>query len=128
MTDIDRRGLIKGAIATATFAAVAAPGPLFAIGINPDLFIFDGRLAQARTAALEYRAAGIPVLDRQEMDLGNAWRTHIPERLMGGAGRIAGMTLWVDSYICETFGRDLGLGMSRSAGRQGMPIYHWLLQ
>lgn len=127
MTGIDRRDVLRGTMATAAIAAFGAPAPIFAATARPAIFIFDGRSAQARDAALAFRRDGIPILDRMEIDLGHAWRSHIPAHLAGG-GMIAGLTLWVDSYICETFGRELGLAMGREQGAPGTGLYKWSLR
>lgn len=123
---IDRRGLMKAAFAGAVL--VGLPAKLMAKDISPQLFIYDGRFPQALAAAKEWQGRGVAVLDSQAQDLGHAWREAIPKALAHGGG-IAGMTLWVDSFVCETFGRDHKLAMNRVAvgGADGGNLQHWML-
>lgn len=125
MIFIDRRGLIKGAIAGA--ALVGMPASLQAMTSRTRLFVFDGRFAQASAAAMEWQAKGIETLDREKIDLGHAWRDVIMERI-GPGGGIAGLTLWVDSFICETFGRDHGMSMQRESASPGKELRAWVMR
>lgn len=125
MNGIDRRGAVLG---TATaLVALAIPKPLLALGPRPALFVFDGRIARAREAAAAFGAAGVTLLDRERHDLGQAWHSRIPAILREPGGSIAGLTLWVDSYICETFGREQGLAMRREAAAAGDELHTWVL-
>jgi hypothetical protein len=108
-------------------AALAVGGPLRAAGAGPALFIFDSRIARAREAAAAYRAAGVPALDRNRHDLGQAWRGRIRHLVEARRGSIAGLTLWTDSYICEAFGRENGLAMWRSPIVPGDDLHAWSL-
>lgn len=123
---IDRRGLMKAAFAGAVL--VGLPAPLFASAATPRLFIYDGRFAQAVAAAKEWQAQGVAILDSQTQDLGHAWRDTIPAMLALGGG-IAGMTLWVDSFVCETFGRDRKMAMKRTGpgADTAAPLQRWIL-
>lgn len=120
---LDRRSAIGGTLAAA--AALAIPARLAAQPRLPGLFVFDGRFEQARLAAAEMERAGVPVLDREAMDLGQAWRGPIASRLQGRP--IAGITTWVDSYICEVFGAEHGLTISRAPVETGATLNPWVL-
>jgi hypothetical protein len=126
MNAIDRRSLMIGT--TSLMAALALPGGLAANPIRPALFITDSRIAAGRGAAQDWRAAGVRVIDRANEDLGQAWHSAIPVILQAGQARIAGLTLWVDSYICETFGREHGLAMERTAMVPGDTLHAWMLK
>lgn len=125
MRSIDRRGAIIGT--ATTLAALALPTRALAGDRRPALFVFDTRMAKAREAAAVYGAAGIPLLERGRTDLGQAWRTQIPEILLARGGPVAGLTLWIDSYICETFGRESGMVMRRQPGAPGDDLHAWVL-
>ena len=122
---IDRRGAILGS--ATTLAAFTLPAPLLAGDARPALFIFDGRMVRAREAAAAYGAAGVLLLERGDIDLGQAWRSQIPEIVRARGGPVAGLTLWVDSYICETFGRESGMAIWRQPGAPGDDLHAWLL-
>ena len=126
MSGIDRRGAIRRT--ALVVATLALPASLFAGATRPALFIFDGRIARARRAAATWQAAGVPVLDRMQEDLGRAWRRRIPAAAIGRAGAIAGLTLWVDSYICESFGRENGMAMQRDPLLADDPLHGWVLR
>jgi hypothetical protein len=122
---LDRRRAI---VATATtLAALSLPAPLLARGASPALFIFDARIARARAAAAAYAAAGVPLLERNAEDLGQAWHERIPRTLRASRGPLAGLTLWVDSFVCETFGREDGMVMRREPGRPGDDLQAWIM-
>ena len=125
MNGIDRRTAVIGT--AAALAALAIPTPLLALGPRPALFVFDGRIARARESAAAFRAAGVALLDRERHDLGQAWHSGIPSIVRERGGSIAGLTLWVDSYICETFGRERGLTIRREAVRPGGELHAWVL-
>lgn len=125
MRSIDRRSAMVGT--AATLAALALPTPLLAGEARPALFIFDRRMARAREAAAAYGSAGIPLLERGDTDLGQAWRSQIPKIVGARGGPVAGLTLWVDSYICETLGRENGMTMRREPGAPGDDLHAWLL-
>ena len=126
MSGIDRRGAMR--CTALVVATLALPAPLLAGATRPALFIFDGRIARARRAAATWQAAGVPVLDRTQDDLGRAWRSRIPAVAVGRAGPIAGLTLWVDSFICETFGRENGMAMERYPLLAADPLHPWVLR
>lgn len=126
MIRTDRRGAIR--TTAAALAALAIPAPLLAGGSRPALFIFDSRMPGAAVVAQHWRAQGVPVLDRMAVDLGHAWRGDIAQQLRAGGGSVAGLTLWMDSYICETFGRDFGLALRRAPAGAAAPWQHWELQ
>lgn len=124
MSGIDRRGLLKGAVAGA--ALVGMPATLHAMSSSTSLFIYDGRFADARATAAAWEAKGVKTLDGQANDLGHAWRGEIADHLRAG-GRIEGMTMWVDSFICETFGRDHGMKIARERLNSGQQLHQWVL-
>lgn len=126
MIRIDRRTAIRGGVAS--LAALAIPARLLAAGSLPALFIFDSRMPGSGQLANAWRAQGVPVLDRMAVDLGHAWRGEIADRLRQGGGAIAGLTLWMDSYICETFGRDFGMTLEREPAGAAAPWQQWRLQ
>lgn len=126
MIRIDRRTAIRGGVAS--LAALAIPARLLAAGSRPALYIFDSRMPGAGQLADAWRAQGVPVLDRMEIDLGHAWRGEIAARLRQKGGTIAGMTLWMDSYVCEIFGRDFGMTLRREAEGPAAPWQQWELQ
>jgi hypothetical protein len=125
MSGIDRRGLLKGAVAGA--ALIGVPASLKAMSSTTSLFIYDGRFEEAKLAAKQWQAKGVETLDGQANDLGHAWRGMIADRLSNG-GTIEGMTMWVDSFICETFGRDLGMKIARAPIDAGQQLHQWVLQ
>jgi hypothetical protein len=125
MIELDRRSLMLGIGALVT--ALALPGRLAASGMRPALFVTDSRIAAGADAAQVWRAAGVRVIDRVHEDLGQAWHSLIPNLLEQRNGPIAGLTLWVDSYICETFGREHGLGMQRAPVPAGGLLHGWML-
>lgn len=122
---IDRRRAIGGTLAAA--AALALPARLAARAPLPDLFVFDGRFEPARLAAAAMEQAGVPVFDRNAIDLGQAWRGPIPARLSALQGRITGITSWVDSYICEVLGGERGLAILREPVTAGAVLTRWTL-
>lgn len=115
---------MKGAIAGAVIAGV--PAALQAANANVRLFIYDGRFAEARASAQLWQARGIQTLDSQRVDLGQAWREIIPPHLIQ-AGKVAGLTLWVDSYICQSFGRDHGMKLDRVTRQSNSELFEWTL-
>jgi hypothetical protein len=125
MNGIDRRRVVFGT--ASLVAALSVPGPLLAAGPRPALFVFDSRLARSRAIAEAHRAAGVAVMDREVLDLGQAWHGRIPQILAARGGAVVGVTLWVDSYICETFGRERGLAMYRDATVRGDGLHAWAL-
>lgn len=127
MIRLDRRSAITGSMAT--LAALTVPSSLLAAAGRPGLFIYDSRMPGAETLAAGLQARSVPVLDRMTVDLGHAWRGEIADRLRGGMGYVSGLTLWMDSYICETFGRDHGMAIQRQATvSAAAPWQQWELQ
>lgn len=120
----NRRQVLKGA--AAGVALIGAPPLAFASPAKLPMFVFDGRFAQAIDEAEVWRARGAETIDSREVDLGRAWRDRIPEWLAAG-GHLTGMTLWVDSFICETFGRDHGLQLLRMNAGLGHGLGLWTL-
>lgn len=125
MSGIDRRCLLKGAVAGAAF--VGLPASLRAMSNDAQLFIYDGRFSEARAVAAQWKARGIATLDSRAHDLGHAWRGTIAQNMRIG-GAIGGMTMWVDSFICETFGRDMGMKLDRAPVIAGQQLHHWTLR
>lgn len=107
MIDVDRRTMLGGTAA----AMLLAAKPAFAMAGEklPALFIYDQRVPASRLAAEQLAARNVPVLDPRERDLGLAWREEIPRIVVRGGVSIAGITMWSDQFICESFGRDHGL-------------------
>ena len=125
MTLIDRRGVMKGAVAGAML--LGAPASLMATPPVPRFFIYDGRFTRAIADARIWTERGVQLIDGRDIDLGQAWRTVLTAgRLQGGT--VTGLTLWMDSYICETFGRDHGLAMVRRDTQADSGLQHWILQ
>ena len=125
MSGIDRRGVLKGAVAGAALVGMA--GSLGAMSSGVQLFIYDGRFSEARAVAALWKAQGIETLDSQAQDLGHAWRGMIAQKLPRG-GPVEGMTMWVDSFICETFGRDLGMKLNRAPSMASQHLHQWVLR
>lgn len=126
MIGIDRRGLMLATAAAAV--ALAVPSRLTASPVRPALFVTDTRIPAGVQAAHRWRAEGVRVIDRAHEDLGQAWHSVIPAALKDRSGAIAGLTLWVDSYICEAFGRDHGLAIERAAVSAGEVMHGWVLK
>jgi hypothetical protein len=126
MTVIDRRSLMLGTAAVA--AALALPRRPAASSVRPSLFITDTRIPAGMETAYLWRAAGVRVIDRAHEDLGRAWHSIIPNMLKKRQRSIAGLTFWVDSYICETFGREHGLAMQRDPAGAGEVLHGWVLK
>jgi len=125
MSRIDRRRVLKGAVVGA--ALVGMPASLRAMSTGVQLFIYDGRFSDTRALAALRKAQGIETLDSQAQDLGHAWRGMIAQKLCGG-GAVEGMTMWVDSFICETFGRDLGMKLDRGPLIAKQQLHQWVLR
>lgn len=108
---IDRRTMLAG---TAAAAGIVVANPSFAqmLRNRTSLFIYDARFDVSRQAAKQMAAQNIPFLDPRDRDLGVAWREDIPAMLADPNAIIAGMTLWSDQFVCESFGRDHGLSLS----------------
>lgn len=126
MIALDRRTALRGGIATV--AGAMLPAPLLAADSRPILFIHDSRMPGAAAIARMWEARGVKVMDRQDIDLGHAWRGPIAAALREQQGPIAGLTLWMDSYICSSFGRDFGLTITRQPPGTAAPWQQWQLQ
>jgi hypothetical protein len=122
---LDRRDIIRGALA-GTLSAGWSASPARAISARPRLFIYDGRFLAARRGALQCRSQNIATLDTQDTDLGLAWTTFLRSQTRGGTA-LSGLTRWMDSYVCESFGRECGLRMRRSADSREQDLYSWQL-
>ncbi len=121
-----RRTLVKGTAALGAMAAV--PSVLHARASRTALFVYDVRFLPSRDLGARWQAAGVPVLDPRDEDLGTAWRRRIPDLLAEG-GTIAGATLWSDRMICEIFGRERGLVPADLPAAPDFPagMSHWSL-
>jgi len=127
--EFDRRSVIKAG----ALAGLAVAQPALAIGQQgrPALFLWDARFAPSADVARLLRDRGTALIDAREHDLGIAWRGRIPELLSANPGGIEGLTLWSDKFICESFGRDHGLGVAfekpvlQAPG--ATPLLHWRL-
>lgn len=128
---LDRRSVIKaGALAG---LAIAQPALALGRGTGPVLFVCDMRFAPSSDAARLWRAHGVALIDSRTDDLGVAWRERIPQLLRANPGSIEGVTLWSDKFICESFGRERGLGIAFEAqvpqpsAPRATPLLHWRL-
>lgn len=127
MSGIDRRGLLKGAVASA--ALIGMPASLQAMTANTQLFIFDGRFAEARNLAAQWQTKGVETLDSQAHDLGHVWRRIISGNVVNfAAGDVQGLTMWMDSFICESFGRDLGMKLNRAPLSASQQLHQWAMR
>jgi hypothetical protein len=122
---LDRRDIIKGALA-GTLSAGWSASPALAISPRVQLFIYDGRFLAARRCALLCRSQNIATLDTQDTDLGLAWTTFLRSQTRAGTA-LTGLTRWMDSYVCESFGRECGLRIRRSADTPEQDLYSWEL-
>jgi hypothetical protein len=128
--DLDRRSVIKaGALAGLAFAQ-----PALALGRapRPALFVWDARFTPSSDVARLWSTRGTALIDARTEDLGVAWRERIPELLHANPGGIEGVTLWSDKFICESFGRERGLGIRfetqvSEPSRGATPLLHWRL-
>lgn len=126
MIECDRRTVLAGTAA----ASLLVAAPTFARGaaVQPSLFVFDARFAASQAAARSKQVEAVRVLDPREEDLGVAWRGTIPALLQGRAKVIAGITLWSDMFICESFAREHGLRLIASAPVSGSgDLIEWVL-
>jgi hypothetical protein len=124
MTTIDRRQLLGAALVSTV--AIGNPATVRAATPNISRFIYDGRFEAALREAAGWRAAGVQVVDSRQTDLGTFWREVAAGRIP--ANGVAGLTLWMDSFICETFGRDHGMRIQRTTMDLGHGLKGWILR
>ena len=129
--DLTRRRALAAGAAAGVFAAFPVAAMARA-GRLPQLFIFDARFAPSRDAARHMASLGVATLDPRVRDLGVAWREDIAPMVAQGNNSLAGMTLWSDRLICETFAREHGLSLEELSGGQGQAelphgLSHWAL-
>ena len=113
MAELDRRTVIKGALAAG--AVLSVPSVATAAASRASVFVVDTRFLPFAKAALDWRKRGATVIDARLEDLGTAWRKRIPGLLAGNGGGVAGITLWSDLLICQMFAREHGLVLGRPA-------------
>ena len=126
MTWFVRREVVAGAMA-ATFAVRPALSYATQGAANRSVavFLYDSRFERSVAMAGSWSRQSAMILDTQACDLGQCWRSRIPDALASGGG-IAGITLWSDQYVCEQFGRDHGL-KQRPSILLAHGLCHWSL-
>ena len=129
MAGLDRRTVIRGALATG--AVLSVPAVARTAIPRPSVFVVDTRFPSSAAAALDWSRLGVAVIEARRDDLGLAWRKRIPDLLARNGGGIAGMTLWSDLLICQMLAREHGLALASPCRTVVPPVddglYDWML-
>lgn len=109
---ISRRQAVQGLAATGAAAAVPATAAQTAVEPPPSVVIHDGRYSACAAFAAALTSPGVLVVDSHSRDIGLAWRDEIAAQLRARPGRVEGLSLYADRFICEVMARDLGLALT----------------
>jgi hypothetical protein len=120
---VTKRDFVKGAAATAVFAATARAAQSTAAQ-RFDFVIFNDWFPHARDFAARFSEQGTRALPVAG-DAGRLWYGTLRGLVAEGHRRIAGLTTHTDLLILETLARDKGLRVSQraNAGR----LVSWVL-